>query len=375
MKRKPLMWAAMTLTAAGCGLIQEKAAVETASTAVAERDFTAAINAILQLDDSRITSSDTLIRLLSTAYYGLTLQPREGIGAECVDIDYTLDGRNVIFTDLKLGALTVFTFPKMRYITTVSTSTPAFTSDISPDGRHIATALENHQFVITDISTWQPDDVYYGHNSTVRGIAYADTCRIITCSNDRSVILWNIAEETKQRDYRRLHARNIKNVRMSPDRSCFITASNDGTANIVTLCPDSISRQEICLAHGLNYVNDAAIFPDGKTAVTVGGDGTLKMWNTADGSHKHTVNLNQSLCSVDISSDGALTATGGNRSVAVIDAASGRVITEVFGTGVPVWAIKFVNDSTLSFADNARFAVIQLLSPQALVDAARQLLR
>lgn len=345
--------------------------ISKASEAISHRDYKEALYEILSLKDKAILESDTLLRMLSTAYYGFTLKPTRDIAVDCYDMDFISKNEQVVFTDFHNGSLIFYSFPEMRFVRSIFLPDKAYAIDFSPNEETFATAMVNNSVLIYETSTGEKLKELEGHTNRVRDVAFRDNELLFSCGNDQEVAAWDVV--TGERYWRKhQHSKNIKNIQMSKDRSRMITASNDGSASLLRASGDRIGAEELLFIHGDNYVNDAAISPDNKYVVTVSGDGFAKIWDAANGSLLHYFFLNDPLGAVDISDNGKLVLVGGQRNVFVIDADEGKVVCTINAMNKPVWSVKFLDGKQIAFADNSHFWHTDLLTGENLIIEARK---
>ncbi len=357
-----------TVMLTGC---REEKVIQEASEALQQREYEEALDDILSLSDRAILGSDTLQRMLSTAYYGLAMKPMSRATYNCTDMDFTSGKDTVLLTDANLRGVKVYTYPGMKLSRTLMMpdDDEFLAIDISPDGKSIAVAMEDGSVKLMDLATENITATLPAHQIRVRDVVFLNDSVIISCSNDRSVAAWDI-KNRKEIWNSYSNSRNVKNLQLSRDKTLLATASNDGSACI--LDPNAMGQLKQQVIHSENYVNDAAISPDNKYLVTASGDGNLILWDILDGQQLNRVVLGECISAVDISPGGSHILAGGEKNVYIVDAKSGRIVTQINTFRTPVWAAQFVNDKEIAFADNSRFWHGPLLQGQALIDAARK---
>lgn len=345
-----------------------------ASELVVAKDYEKAISVILKVDDGEILKSDTLLQLLSTAYYGLQLKPTEGVAIECVDMDFTPDGKEVVFTDMHNAKLNVYSFPEMRKVRSIALPVEPFGIDFAPGGARFAAAMDDGAVLICDYASGQKEKTLQGHTSRARSVVFKDTTTLYSCGNDKRIISWNVENGT-QNWQKKMHYMNIKSIKLSESKTKLITASNDGSSNIIDVTGDKEDGEFSHMNHsyGKQYVNDAAISADESIAVTVSGDKTVMIWDVKGDTLAYHISLNDPLTAVDISDDGKYILVGGSRNAYVIDSATGCVVTKIPGTNMAIWTVKFIDDKHFAYVDNYRFYYGEFYAREKLIEAARKL--
>lgn len=358
-------------TLAGCS--HDKEIITKASLALESRDYNAALKEILLLDDDAIIKSDTMMQLLATAFYGQTMNNAPFIAGDCYDIDFFDNNRNAIVTDFSNGALTVFSFPEMESLRSIQLPSQAYNIDISPSDSLLAAAMTDNTIRVYDLKNEKDIKILSGHSARVRDVVFKDDSTLFSCGNDGCIAAWDL-KTTMPLWVRRLNAKNTKSLQLSADKSKLITASNDGTASIINTA-DTTGRELLRVVHGENYVNDAALSPDGRQLVTASGDGWIKFWDATTGRLLKEWFFNNSLCSLNFSPDGSRIIVGGDANVYILDAATAKTITKIHGLNMPFWTVGFIGDNEIFFADNSRFWHHKFLTGRALVEEARKTLQ
>lgn len=343
-----------------------------ASESIRNRDYNSAMARILSLNDEDIIKSDTLSQLLYTAYYGLELSPTRNIAIDCYDMDFVPNNDIIIFTDFHNGSLNFYEFPGMKYIRSILLPDKAYNIDISPDGSTIATAMADNTILLYDLESGRRLNTLEGHTNRVRDVVFRDDNLLFSCSNDQKIAAWDVATGEPYWG-KRQNTKNIKSLQLSKDKTKLITASNDGSACIVNSTDNKIGVEELRVIHGDNYVNDAAISPDNKYLVTVSGDGYAKIWDAENGCSIKYIFLNDPLGAVDISPDCNHILIGGKHNAYIITLNDGKVISKIHGLNMPIWSVKFINDTEFVFADNSRMWNGKILSSNELIKEARGL--
>ncbi|MEU4421794.1 pentapeptide repeat-containing protein [Actinoplanes sp. NPDC024001] len=222
--------------------------------------------------------------------------------------------------------------------------------DISSDDRLLA-AGRGDVVEIVDLTGPIPQTICYltGHRSTVRGVAFLDTGRVISASEDGTLRIWPIGTGQEPRIVR-AHIQPVTALAVSADGGVLISGSVDRTARawqpdgqphprhralrhgrgeitavalapgqpvVVTAATDrtaiawdlDTARELFRLEHH-DTVTGVAFSPDATLIATVADDGEAVLWNAADGSEIGRLPVSGALTCVTFSSDGQLVAVG-----------------------------------------------------------------
>jgi WD40 repeat protein len=151
-----------------------------------------------------------------------------------------------------------------------------------------------------------------------------------------AVRLWTTATRTQrfQSEYGANGMGSIVRLAFSPDGEFVAAGSTGGVvqvlhwARILAAVAGSAPRLDSHLRGHVGAVSGLAFSPVGQQLATAGVDGTLRLWDPADGSSLHVIRAHAGrVASVAFSSDARLVvSTGGEGTVRLWDAASGQLL-------------------------------------------------
>jgi cytochrome c len=249
---------------------------------------------------------------------------------------------------------------------------------VSADGRQAVSGSFDQSAILWSVDEGTALAVWRFHDGAVNAVAALPDGSFATGGEDGRIALWRHGAAAPERSFA-VHNGPIVGLAVSPDGASIGSASWDGTARITALA-GGIGR--ILSGHQGN-VNGIAFLPDGRP-VTVGYDGTLRIWPLSggnasvesfpaplnavavaadgeiaiagadgvvrfvmpDGAARGAVEAGSTpVIALAISPDGSLAAAAAiGGSVAIIDRAAARIRFSLVGPGLPVWSLAFRPD-------------------------------
>jgi WD40 repeat protein len=200
----------------------------------------------------------------------------------------------------------------------------------SPLSRHFSARFPNTLNVASgrDINWPAVQTVLRGHTDSITSVSFSpDNSRIVTCSWDETVRLWDAATGQPIGEPLRGHTNSVLSVAFSPDGTRIVTGSSDKTVRLW----DAATGQPVGepLRGHTNSITSVSFSPDGTRIVTGSRDKTVRMWDAGTGQpvgeplRGHT----DSVTSVSFSPDGARIVTGSSdQTVRLWDAGTGQPV-------------------------------------------------
>jgi WD40 repeat protein len=148
----------------------------------------------------------------------------------------------------------------------------------SPDGRWLAVVnAEENIVVLLDAESHETAAQFRGHEGHIRFVAFSlDGRRLATCSEDRTVRVWQIDDGSYQ--VLRGHTDDLFAVAFHPDGTRLASAGRD---RAVWLWDLSRGAEVARLQGHTSFVWSLAFSPDGATLASGSGDSTVRLWDTA----------------------------------------------------------------------------------------------
>ncbi|MEJ2700913.1 MAG: serine/threonine protein kinase [Sedimentisphaerales bacterium] len=252
----------------------------------------------------------------------------------------------------------------------------------SPIGKTLATASDN-KVRLWDPSTCSLKATLEGHTGIVKSLAFSpDGTMLATGSEDRNLILWDVAG---QRELRRFTEQNgvVASLVFSSNGKTVAAAIQSGKVVIwdvnngesvslseedgngvfgVAFSPDNkllaatgvqkttlwdlATRKSANFGGHRAFVNSAAFLFQGQVLATTGNDGTLRFWDVATGEQLKTIPAHTApVLSMALSPDGAVLATGSaDSTIRLWDTTTGHEIKRFRGHKSEVRCVSFSAD-------------------------------
>ena len=221
---------------------------------------------------------------------------------------------------------------------------------LSPNGRHLATASEDHTARVWVAKSGREISRMAHEDGVKVAIFSPDGKEIATVeSSSQSARLWNAA--TGQESARAVHEASVNTVGFSPDGRLLASGSGHtqliGNTSklvhpVVMLWDLSAGRTITQMAHQ-GSIDDIAFSPDGRHLATASWDHTARVSDPITGKERFRVTHSDKVTSLAFSRDGRWFATGSKDSVRLLELNNGRETTLSMATGL-VGALSFSPD-------------------------------
>jgi WD40 repeat protein len=231
----------------------------------------------------------------------------------------------------------------------------------SPDGKRLAIADWNQTVHVCEVATGRELFNFPAHSSTIRSVCFSpDGKRLATASDDRTVTEWDVANRQEIRTLKG-HTGAVRGVCFSPDGKSLASASADGTV---------IAWSEAKVEDALSFRASSSdcylgFSPDGQRLAISGFMG-VAMWETATGQPVRAFQpsdagiLSTATC-VCFSPDGKrLASARGNKTVRVLDAATGQEILPLNGHTGRVELVAFSPDGQRLFSSSSEDQTVKV---------------
>ncbi|KAI0028756.1 WD40 repeat-like protein [Vararia minispora EC-137] len=236
-----------------------------------------------------------------------------------------------------------------RAQTAISTPDSVHTVACSPDGRQIASGLDDLTVRIWDIESGEAVGApFHGHSDIVMSVAYSHNGhRIVSGAQDSTVRIWDVYTGEAVCEPIQGHTSWVYTVLFSPDDRHILSASSDATLRLWNADTGEAVSDPL---HHPSSIWAAAYSPDGTHIVSGCANGVVHIWN-ADTRESVGVPLyghSAGVTSVACSPDGSLIASCSQDStIRMWDASTGAALGNPFhGNPTLVQSVAFSPDGS-----------------------------
>lgn len=217
-----------------------------------------------------------------------------------------------------------------------------FSAVFSPDGRFLATGLED------EVCLWDVDDIRplltcKGHTGWVQALAFSpDGQWLASGSHDQTIRLWNGSTGQCVKTLRG-HSGPVQALAFSPDGQWLASGSHDQSIRLW----DTESWEGLHVLEGhQGRVFSVDFTSDGETLVSSSDDGTVRLWDALAGKCREVfeIPVNWALA-IALHPNGQTLATGSDRtSVKFWDLVTGEPIQPSLNYASEVWSVAYSSD-------------------------------
>lgn len=187
---------------------------------------------------------------------------------------------------------------------------------LSPDGKIIATSLDDNSVMLWNLKSGKPLKTFKGHAGFVYGLSFNSKGNFLaTASDDKTVKIWNINSDNNFRNLPLNHTAPVRTVTFDPDDRLIASAGADGLIKVWNI---HNSNELWTLVGHTGEIHKLSFSNNGKRIASAGHDGTVRIWNADTGNLELTLEYPGSALSLDFSPDGNRIAVAGTNKVVQI---------------------------------------------------------
>lgn len=214
---------------------------------------------------------------------------------------------------------------------------------ISPDGTLVATASDDRLVIIWDIADLGVRRVLRGHRQRARACVFSpDGTRLLSASMDGTIRIWSVADGTLLQTLGDPSTRAL-GCAWSPDGRFVASAAGNGKLTIWD-ADTGDKHGEVDSPSGYEW--DCAFSPDSSIMVSAAEDGTIRLWDVAECKPlaEHAVHEGRIRCCVYDGSGAFIATAGSDTTVRILRADTGEVVHVLRGHSGRVRACAFSAD-------------------------------
>ncbi len=155
---------------------------------------------------------------------------------------------------------------------------PVLALAISPNGRRLISAAEDHTLRVWDLETAAEEFVLRGHTREIRAVTVTpDGRRVISVSEGGTLIVWDLETKAAIQTLEGYWPVTL----IPPEGRSFLARTSDWKA--FTVWDPESGKARLTLAGHTAYVTAVAVTTDGRYAVSASMDYTLRIWDLERG--------------------------------------------------------------------------------------------
>lgn len=205
--------------------------------------------------------------------------PHQGVVAS---LQVSADGKHLVSGGWD-AAIKIWDAGSTKLIRTISVKRAAYRVKISPDGRLIAAAIwfEN-SIPIFEMASGRQVAALSGHSDRVHDIAFVDSNRLVSASQDSTIRVWNL-NNGRTEQVLRGHTGPVNSISIAASHSLLASVSEDNTAKLWDITGGQLLKDFSVDA----AVRSVVISPDRKL-LAVAGANKFSLFNVKNATLKQT---------------------------------------------------------------------------------------
>jgi tricorn protease-like protein len=225
--------------------------------------------------------------------------------------------------------------------TVLQVSSPVSSVAFSSDGKMLASGCDDGIIRLWDPANGQELRTITGHSGPVYSVAFSPDGKILASASLYRVDLWDITNGQRIRTDNYSNAVYIYSVAFSPDGKMLASGCDDGTIRLW----DPANGQELrTIAGDSGALYSVTFSPDGKMLASASWY-RVDLWDVTNGQKIRTDNYSNAVYSVAFSSDGKMLASGcKDGTIRLWDPANGQELRTIAGDSGALYSVAFSPD-------------------------------
>ncbi len=218
---------------------------------------------------------------------------------------------------------------------------------VTPDGRTIAAATDDHRVSIWDAASGELKTQLDGHSDWVHSVVLShDGATLASGAGDRSLCVWSMGQQKPV--FRIPACKNaIAAVSMHPNNQQLAVVGFSGALEIINTSTGQASQ---ALDGPCVDIRTVAFSPQGDRMAAAGRNGKIRVWIVSDGSGQRDIDTaGRRIRALAFSPDGSrLAAAGNNPTIDIFDAATGEPVMTLAARPAKVYSLVFLDSQHLA---------------------------
>lgn len=218
---------------------------------------------------------------------------------------------------------------------------------ITPDGRTIAAATDDHRVSIWDGTNGELKTELEGHTDWVHSVVLShDGTVVASGAADRTLCLWNMAKQKPE--FQIPACKNaIAAVSMHPNNQQLAVVGFSGEMEIVNTSTGQTSQK---MDGPCVDIRTVAFSPNGGLMAAAGRNGKVRVWNVSDGHVQQEIATEgRRIRTLAFSPDSSRIAVAGDgQTVDIFDAATGESIMKLPARPAKIYSLVFLDSQHLA---------------------------
>lgn len=239
---------------------------------------------------------------------------------------------------------------------------------ITPDGEKVISGSYEGTIKVWDAKSTNNPHTLTGHEAMVSALAVtSDGKKVIAGFIDGIIEIWDLDDKVKRRTLQ-IHTKTVNALAVTQDGS-VVSVSDDSTVRLSSLSNETQIR--LIGSHCGSYessVKAVAVAPDGEKVVSAASDGTIKVWNLSSNTEEHpSKGHSDAVGKLIFTPDGRAISASDDSILKIWDSSTGEELCTLEGHTGQIWKVAVTSDGkVVSASDDLTLRVWDLNSGKLL---------